>query len=283
VTDPTDSYFTDASMLRRVHREKVVALSGPRALLMMAAHPVAFEGFFMATGSLDDPYTRLRRTAEVMDAIAWGPRADADRKSGRVRAMHARAAGTLPRAAGRFPAGTPWAADDPELLLWIVACLVDSAVVVYERYVRRMTAAEREGYWQDYRVIGRLFGLRDADMPATWPDFEDYMEDMLASGDLLVTPTAREVGIDVVLHPPVPLKVRPLVELANVITVGLLPGGIRRGYGFSWDPARALAVRGGAEYVKRVLVPLLPPSLRYVPGRARGGAGAAATAEAAAA
>jgi uncharacterized protein (DUF2236 family) len=263
VTDA--SYFTDDSLLRRFHREKVVALSGPRALLMMAAHPVAFEGFFMATGALGDPYVRLRRTADVMDAIAWGPRADADRKTRRVRAMHAKARGVLPRAAGSFPAGTPWAADDPELLLWIVACLVDSAVVVYERYVTALSPDERDAYWRDYRVVGRLFGLRDADMPATWAEFEAYMKDMLRSGDLHVTPTAREVGIEVVLRPPVPLKVRPLVELANFITVGLLPRPIRRGFGFSWDPARALALRGGAEYAKRVLVPLLPRGWRYVP------------------
>jgi uncharacterized protein (DUF2236 family) len=252
------SYFDDTSLLRRVHREKVVGLSGPRALLMMAAHPVAFEGFFMATGALDDPYVRLRRTAEVMDAIAWRSREEADRKTARVRAMHAHASGQLPD-------GTPWAADDPELLLWIIACLVDSAVLVYERYVTRLTAAERDAYWDDYRVVGRLFGLRDSDMPASWRDFQEYMKDMLRGDALHVTPTAREVGIDVVLRPPVPLKVRPLVELANFITVGLLPGRIRRGYGFSWDPARALAVRGGAEYVKRVLVPLLPRGWRYVP------------------
>ena len=262
---PAPTYFTDDSLLRRVHREKVVALSGPRALLMMAAHPVAFEGFFMATGALGDPYVRLRRTAEVMDAIAWGPKAEADRRTRRVRAMHARARGVLPRDAGRFGAGTPWAADDPELLLWIVACLADSAVLVYDRYVTGLSAADRDAYWRDYRVVGRLFGLREADMPQSWTEFEAYMSGMLGSGDLHVTPTAREVGIDVVLRPPVPLKVRPLVELANVITVGLLPRGIRRGYRFSWDPARALAVRGGAEYVKRVLVPLLPGSLRYVP------------------
>jgi uncharacterized protein (DUF2236 family) len=269
------SYFTDDAMLRRVHREKVVALSGPRALLMMAAHPVAFEGFFLATGSLDDPYTRLRRTAEVMDAIAWRSRAEADRATRRVRSMHAKAQGVLPRDAGRFPAGTPWAADDPELLLWIVACLVDSAVLVYERYVKELRHAQRDAYWADYRVVGRLFGLRAADMPASWAEFEAYMDGMLRSGDLHVTPTAREVGIDVVLRPPVPLKVRPLVELANVITIGLLPAAIRRGYGFSWDPARALAVRGGAEYVKRVLVPLLPGSLRYVPSATRAPAVAA--------
>ncbi|HET6508698.1 MAG TPA: oxygenase MpaB family protein [Baekduia sp.] len=263
---PQAMYFTDDALLRRVHREKVVALSGPRALLMMAAHPVAFEGFFMATGALDDPYTRLRRTAEVMDAIAWRTKDEADRATRRVRTMHARARGVLPRDAGRFAAGTPWAADDPELLLWIVACLVDSALLVYERYVTSLSARERDAYWADYRVVGRLFGLRDADMPASHAEFQTYMKDMLRSGDLHVTPTARAVGIDVVLRPPVPLRARPLVELANFITVGLLPRGIRRGYGFSWDPARALAVRGGAEYAKRVLVPLLPGSLRYVPG-----------------
>jgi uncharacterized protein (DUF2236 family) len=261
-----DSYFTDDSLLRRVHREKVVGLSGPRALLMMAAHPVAFEGFFLSTGSLDDPYERLRRTAAIMDTIAWGARADADRLTAIVRALHGRARGVLPHAAGPFAAGTPWAADDPKLLLWIIACLVDSAVLVYDRYVERLTPAEREAYWADYRVIGRLFGLADGDMPATWDDFEAYMSGMLRSGDLVVTPTARAVGIDVVLRPPVPLRARPLVELANVITVGLLPCGIRRQFGFSWDPARALAVRGGAEYVKRVLVPLLPARVRYVPG-----------------
>jgi uncharacterized protein (DUF2236 family) len=260
----TDSYFTDDSLLRRVHRESVVGLSGPRALLLMAAHPVAFEGFFMSTGALGDPYERLRRTAVVMDTIVWGRRADADRLTRRVRAMHRKVRGTLPREAGPFPAGTPYAADDPELLLWILACLVDSAVLVHDRYVERLDYAARDRYWNEYRVIGRLFGLRERDMPGTWADFEGYVEEMLASGDLHVTPTAREVGIDVVLRPPVPLRVRPLVELSNFITVGLLPGDIRRQYGFSWDPARALALRGGAEYVKRVLVPLLPDRVRLV-------------------
>lgn len=260
-----DSYFTEDSMLRRVHREKVVALSGPRALLMMAAHPVAFEGFFMATGSLGDPYARLQRTAVVMDTIAWGDRAKADRMTAGVRKMHARARGVLPHEAGRFPAGTPWAADDPELLLWIVACLADSATLVYDRYVQGLSAADRDAYWEDYKVIARLFGLREEDLPGDWAAFRDYMDGMLASGDLLVTDTAREVGIDIVMRPPLPLKARPILELVNFITVGLLPGDIRKQYGFSWDPARALAVRGGAEYVKRVLVPLLPESLRYLP------------------
>lgn len=261
-----ESYFSDDSWVRRIHRENVVALSGPRALLMQATHPVAFAGFFAHTGALDEPYERLNRTAQVMNAIAFGPRAEADRMTRRVRAMHRRVRGTLAEPVGPFPAGTPYAADDPQLLLWILATLVDSALVVFQRYVRSMSRDERDAYWQDYKVFGRLFGLEDDEMPARIEDFEEYMSGMLASGDLVVSEEARALAVQIVMRPPVPLKVRPLLELANFITVGLLPRELRRQYGFGWDPARGLALLGGAEYARRVLVPLLPGRLRYASG-----------------
>ena len=260
----TSGYFDDDSLLRRVHREQVVALSGPRALLMQATHPVAFAGFFAHTGALDEPYERLSRTAQVMDTIGFGSRADADRATRRVRAMHARVRGELAEPVGPFPAGTPYAADDPVLLLWILTTLVDSALLVYDRYIGALSPGERDSYWQDYKVIGNLFGLADDQMPGSIEDFDAYMAAMLGSGDLVVTDAARELAIAIVMRPPVPLTVRPLLELANFITVGLLPGDLRRQYGFGWDPARGLARHLGAEYVKRVLVPLLPARLRLV-------------------
>jgi len=259
---PQTTYFTDASMVRRVHREYAVRLAGPRTLLLQATHPVAFAGFFAHTGALDAPYERLARTARVIDAIIYGERAEADRLTRRVRAMHRRVRGTLAEPAGRFPAGTPYAADDPELLLWILAPIVDSTLLVYDKYVRRLSRDERDAYWQDYRVIGTLFGLLPEEMPATIEDFDAYMAAMLASGDLHITDEARELAIEIVLHPPVPLHARPLLELVNQITVGLLPDEIRRGYGLSWDPARSVALHGGAEYVRRVMLPLLPRRLR---------------------
>ena len=259
-----DGYFDDTSMLRRVHREMAVAFSGPRALLMQATHPVAFEGFFAHTGALDRPYARLRRTAQVMDTVVFGSREDADRATRRVRAIHGRVRGELAAPAGRFPAGTPFAADDPELLLWVLATLVDSALVVYERYVGSLSTAERDAYWQDYRVIGGLFGLQDGEMPVGIRDFDDYMRDMLEGPDLHVTSAARELAVQIVLRPPVPLARRPVLELVNFMTVGLLPARLRRQYGLSWDPLRALVLRGGAEYAKRLVVPLAPGRLRFV-------------------
>src|SRR5215217_8466305 len=230
---PSHGYFRADSPLRTVVGHRLTALGGPRALLIMAAHPVAFQGFFAHTGALTDPYARLQRTAKVLDAVAFGTRAEADRLTARVRRMHARVRGELTEPAGRFPAGTPYRGDDPALLLWILAALADSALLVYSMYVRRLDRDARDAVWRDYRVVGRHFGLTDAAMPATIEDFDEYVSGMLRSGDLLVTPQARELAIDIVLRPPVPLHFRPLVELVNQITVGLLPGSIRRMYGFS--------------------------------------------------
>ncbi len=246
-------YFTDDSILREVVGHRLTALSGPRALLVMAAHPVAFAGFFAHTGALDDPYARLRRTGQVLDAIAFGTKAEADRLTRRVRALHRTVRGDA--------GGTPYSADDPELLLWILAALAESAMLVYPKYVRSLSRAELDALWRDYRVVGRRFGLRERDMPADLDAFEAYMAGMYAGGELHVTAEARALAREIVLSPPVPRHLRPLSELVNQITVGLLPPGIRRQYGFSWDPLRAVALHGGAEYVKRLVVPALPRRL----------------------
>src|SRR3954447_23137995 len=126
------AYFSDDSMVRQVHRELVVALAGPRALLMQAALPEAFEALFAHSSSFDEPYERLARTAEVMNAIVFGTRAKADRLTRRVRAMHRRAG------VGR-----------PDWLLWGLATLADSALVVYDHYVRTPARDERDRYWQE--------------------------------------------------------------------------------------------------------------------------------------
>jgi len=263
------SFFTDESMIRRVQRESAVALSGPRTLLMQAAHPVAFAGFFAHTGALDEPYERLQRTARVLGLIGFGDKEEAQRATRRVRAIHRKVRGRLDEPAGRFPAGTTYRADDPDLLLWILACMADSALVVYQRYVGTLSRTERDAFWQDYKVVGREFGLRVRDMPRTIEDFDAYMTGMVDGDELFVTPEARELAVQIVMRPPVPLPARPMLEVANFVTVGLLPPRVREMYGFSWDPARALVLRGGAEYTKRVVVPLLPDRLRYRRGPRR--------------
>jgi uncharacterized protein (DUF2236 family) len=252
-----DGYFSEASVIRLVHRNRLMALAGPRALLMQAAHPVAFAGFFASTETLDDPHARLRHTGEVLNTIVFGDRESAEHATAEVRAVHRRIHGELTEPAGRFPAGTRWAADDPGLLLWILATLVDSSLIVYDRYIGALDRPQRESYWEDYRIVGSLFGLADRDMPDGVGDLEVYVADMLA-GDLLhVSPRARELALKIVMQPPVPLPLRPLRELANFVTVGLLPVTLRHQYGLRWDPIREVTLRAGAAYTKHLALPAL--------------------------
>ena len=142
--------------------------------------------------------------------------------------------------------------------------LVDSGLVVYRTYVGSLSREEEEAYWKDYRVVGRLFGLRAADMPRTLADLDDYRRSMLEGDRLFVTDWARERARAIVLEPPVPWVAQPLLETVNFITIALLPDRIRREYGFSPLPpafVRRALVRAGGEYVKRAVVPFLPDRL----------------------
>ena len=261
-------YFDDSSMLRRVHRERALALAGPRALLMQAAHPLAVSGLLAHSNAAEDPYERLARTANVMGTIGFGERADADRVTRTVRAMHRRVRGKLREPVGPYPAGTAYRADDPELLLWVLFTLVDSGLVVYRTYVGSLSREEEAAYWEDYRVVGRLFGLRLREMPRTLADLDDYRRSMLEGDRLYVTDWARERARAIVLDPPVPWMAQPLLETVNFITIALLPDRIRNEYGFAPVPPaflRRALVRAGGEYVKRAVVPFLPDRLRLVP------------------
>ena len=223
------------------------------------------------SANLDVPYERLARTAEVMDTIGFGSRQDAERVTAEVRCAHARVQGRIKEAIGPFPAGTPYRADDPQLLMWVLFTLVDSGLEVYQRYVGRLWEDERAEYWRDYKLIGELFGLKRAEMPDTLHDLDDYRREMYDSGHLVVTDWARTRARRIVFEPPVPLVARPIVEALNFTTIALLPDPIREQYGFNPIPParlRKLLVGGGAEYLKRAVIPFLPERLRLVP-RAR--------------
>jgi uncharacterized protein (DUF2236 family) len=105
-------------------------------------------------------------------------------------------------------------------------------------------------------------------MPDSLDDLRAYRREMLDGDVLHVSDWARSRAREIVLEPPVPFVARPLLETVNFVTVALLPGRIRREYGFSPlppAPLRRALVAGGAEYVKRAVIPLLPDNLRLVP------------------
>ena len=83
---------------------------------------------------------------------------------------------------GPFPAGTRYSALDPELLLWVHATLVDSALLVHSQWVGPLSEARAGGLLRGHEDAARaLFGTPPDVIPATLGDFRLYMEEMLAS------------------------------------------------------------------------------------------------------
>ena len=194
--DAKSHYFPPgASMARRVHGDRAVGLLyGQRALLIGALEPLTYTGTMLTTKAGDHPFARLAHTAKVQETVFLGSREEADKALAAVHRLHERVKGTLPEAAGAHPAGTSFSAFDPELMLWTLAVIADSGREVYETMVRPLSASEREALWQDYLRFGELFGMpRDA-APATYPEFQAWFDEKLASPDLHATAHALEMA-----------------------------------------------------------------------------------------
>jgi uncharacterized protein (DUF2236 family) len=130
--------------------------------------------------------------------------------------------------------------------------------------VRPLRPGEEAGYYEEMKVAARLFGTPDEVMPATLGDFRAYMREMLDGPTISAGETACEIAA-AVMHPPLPLPLRPAMEVANLITAGLMPPRLRREYGLAWDPVRAGVVAASRLGSRRMLMPLLPDRLRTVP------------------
>jgi uncharacterized protein (DUF2236 family) len=245
--EEVDGFFDSDSMVRRLHRERLVLFSGVRALLMQACDPLAVVGFRRHSIIFDDPQTRLLRTDEWMSRMYFGSAGEAEEAGDVVQAMHRRVKGKTPAKYGPIPKGTPYDATDPKLGLWVLATLADSALVYYERIFGRLAAEERERYWSEYRQVGELLGLPSNSMPATHPELKEYIDTRLNDGSLWISEERREQAERMILEPPYSgwarLAVIPVTETVRLISTGLLPKEIRRLFGFSWDPGREALLR----------------------------------------
>lgn len=223
-------------IVRRVNGERVTVLGWGRAVLLQVAHPLVGAGVAQHSGfraSPLGPVRRLRSTVNAMLALTFGTEVEADGAVRRILATHDRVSGTLAGPAGPFPAGTPYSAHDPDLLLWVHATLLDSILLVYERTVAPLSTAERDAYLaaavDGMQRIGVPFGRA----PRTAGALEAYLGGMLGSGTLAVTPETQAVA-DAVLSPQLGWMVFPVAGAQRLMTIGLLPPAVREMYGYAW-------------------------------------------------
>lgn len=239
-----DSYFSSASMLRRVHGERAVGLFyGQRLMCVGAANPRIYVATALHAKGGDRPFARLARTAEVMETVIFASRRKADRALDDVHAVHARVKGVLPVDTGIHPTGTYYSALDPELMLWVLAVLADSAQCFFEILVCQLSVTEKEALWRDYLCLGELFGIPRTVAPTSYAEFRDWWQERLASVDLHLTAEAHRAGYAMTFQLPMPAYALhlPIRRAHNTLVLGSLPPQVRDVYGLTYtieDDAR---------------------------------------------
>lgn len=256
-----DGYFPPGSVLRRVHRERVVGLLyGQRALAIGAIDPRNFVGTRLHSRYPQKPFQRLAATGKMFESVFFGSRAEADRVLDAVDRMHRRVQGALPQDAGPIPAGTPYSAHDPDLMLWTIAVSADSAHRFYELFVKPLSPEESDSFWRDYVRFGELFGMPSSVAPRSWAEFREYFDAKVAGSASWLTDEARHVGIAVMFQIPTARWQWPAMRVHNVVIRGSLPRRVRRMYGLDWSPSHAVAFRA-AVAAHRATRPLTPGSV----------------------
>jgi uncharacterized protein (DUF2236 family) len=247
-TGADEGYFPRGrSVLRRVQEERLVGLMfGQRALCIGACAPLNYVGTSEHSYAQLTPFRRLAHTGVAFEKIFFGSRAEADRVLGYVGRLHRHVRGALTEDAGITPAGTPYSALDPDLMLWTVAVMADSAQFFYELFVRRLRAAEREQLWQDYVSFGELFGMPRSAVPASYPEFRAYWRSRLAGDELHLTDEARYVGYATAFEIPFPRLQQPGKRLHDAVMLGSLPPRVRDLYELPYGPKQQAAFQAAA-------------------------------------
>jgi uncharacterized protein (DUF2236 family) len=251
------------SVAWRVACEGALLLGGGRALILQVAEPRVAAGVGRFSGYRDNPWRRLYRTIDVTTRIVFGEGPESAEAAAGLRRVHE-------GVRGRDDSGRAYRALDPKLLMWVQATLLETSLLIYDRYVRRLSDDDRAAYYEQMKPVGEAYGIPRRHMPRDWSAFRDYFDEMLSDG-LRVTPTTRDVA-DSVLNPDLPLPARlparPVVEALRLLTVGTLPEPLRASLGLEWGPLRERLLAASQGTIRRLL-PLAPAPLRQFPAARR--------------
>jgi len=250
-------FFGPHSESWRVHREAAVMIGGARALLMHAAHPLVVAGARQTSMYTTDPWTRLERTLRLNYLVTFGTRAQATSTARHINLVHEQIHGT------DEVTGLPYDALDPELLLWVHACLVDTALLLERHVVGRLDEAGRQRFHEESMVGAEMMRLERSAVPPTVADLRAYMRGVMGSGILRETDGSLAVG-SLIKDPPPDTPQRPLWHLISFWSFGLLPDEIKSIYKVSWNPLKTAALRTSLQAVRRMR-PLLPEEWRFIP------------------
>jgi uncharacterized protein (DUF2236 family) len=223
-----DGFFGPASVTWRISGDLTTPVAGLRALLIQALHPLAMAGVDQHSDWRTDPVGRLAATSGYLATVSFGEKAAAERAAARVRRIHERVTGV------DDVTGRPYAANDPALLLWVHAALVDSYLVARELFGTALTARDADEFIAEMVVAAELVGVPRGQVPASVAELASYLESVRP--ELACTPAARQ-STGYVLDPPG--LDEDMAEIWQDIRSGViaaLPDWAREMYGFPPEP-----------------------------------------------
>jgi uncharacterized protein (DUF2236 family) len=255
--DPDASWlFGPDSASWQVNRETTVLFGGARALLMQAAHPLVLAGARQTGFYERNPWKRLERTLQLTYSITFGTRHEAMEAIRRINLVHQEVHGV------DSVTGLPYDAMDPELLLWVHACLVDSQLLFEQLTVGKLDDEGRERYHQEQMAGAELLGLDRGTIPPTVAGLRTYVDTVVASGILRVTEDTMKVA-RLIRNPPKDVPWRPVLRQVAWWAFATLPDALRRQYGVGWSPLKEFRLRTSLHSL-RLLRPLLPARFREI-------------------
>ncbi len=249
-------YFGPDSVSWRVHREVTVLFGGARAVLMQAAHPLVIAAA-RETGFYErNPWKRLQRTLMLTYTITFGTRAEADAAADRINEVHAKIRGV------DRVTGLPYDALDPDLLLYVHACLVDSALLFEELTVGELDDAGRQRFHEEQMLAAEMVRVPRGLVPPTVAELRAYLRRVCESGILRVTDAARKVA-DLFRDPPREAEWRPVLKAVSRAAFATLPPELGELYGIRVGAVERAALEATFAATK-ILRPLLPTRYRFI-------------------
>lgn len=260
-SDPSPFLFADESEMVRVNRERCGLIFGPAAAILQIAHPRIAQGVYDHSNFRSDALGRLQRTLRGTNQIAFGRVAEAEAIKQRMAAVHRTVRGEV----SPGMTGGPYSAFEPELLLWVLATLVEAAVRGFE-FIHgsgSLTLERKEAFYRDMCRFGTFFGLDESECPDSWAAFEAYYREMIG-GDLLGShPICGELARAIVAPRDSP-RVRLLGWTTNFLPLETLPPELRERLGLRstiWSRTRMRTTRIALPR----LWPHLPAKIRFYP------------------
>jgi uncharacterized protein (DUF2236 family) len=216
----------------------VTLLAGPANVIMQLARPGVGYGVMesrVESGRIDrHPIKRARTTVTYLAVAAAGTDVQKAAFRRAVNRAHAQVYSTA-------DSPVKYNAFDPDLQLWVAACLYKGGVDVYRTFVGELDAEDAERHYQEAMTLATTLQVPPDMWPANRAAFDRYWQESLAK--VHIDDAVREylfpIAASRVRGVALPRSLQRLPEsVALLITTGFLPQRFRDEMRLPWDSVR---------------------------------------------